>query len=86
VNKIVTQAKAAKAKQESADPMSKAERLRGIRTNRAAEINAMHAEAHGVQSDVDQDAPPSTPLPSDGTDDAVRKLIEQRRSGAVASP
>jgi hypothetical protein len=86
VDKIVTEAKTAKAKQDSIDPMSKAERLRGIRANRANEIYAAHAEAHGVQSNVAEDAPPSTPLPSDGTDDAVRKLIEQRRSGAVASP
>lgn len=85
VDKIVTQARAAQAKQDSADPMSKAERLRGIKTNRAAEINAMHAEAHGVQSNVADDVPAVAPLPSDGTDEAVRKLIEQRRSGAAMS-
>ena len=86
VDKIVTEAKAAKAKQDSIDPMSKAERMRGIRANRAAEIHAARAEAHGVESNVAEDVPPSAPLPSDGTDDAVRKLIEQRRSGATASP
>jgi hypothetical protein len=54
VDKIVTEAKTAKAKQ-----------------------------AHGVQSNFADDAPAVVPLPSDGTDEAVRKLIDQRRSGAA---
>jgi hypothetical protein len=85
VDKIVTQATAATAKQHEADPQSKSERLRGIRTNRTAETYAMHAEAHANQSTVADDIPTVAPPPSDGTDDAVRKLIEQRRAGVAMS-
>jgi hypothetical protein len=85
VDKIVTEAKSAKAKQDEVDPQSKSERLRGIRTNRAAETYAMHAEAHGNQSTVADDIPTVAPPPSDGTDEAVRKIIEQRRAGAAMS-